>query len=368
MTQMNAVSNWRNSTCGGRQSYLPPKIPFPSLPPAFQEYGSNPCIPIPRPRDGQRHHQRTASEIFLLEEQPSWLDDLLNEPETPVKKATHRRSSSDSFAYVDMGNIAYNIDSLPPEGYMNERLAYFPSLGLNDVDPCKGIQYASYREDMHMHGRMHRNWMKAAPNSVVYFSHSSTRDKTPHHNKGLTRCIGEPDPAPSAEPKERESTCDMKSSPEMEGSQAKQHLPENDQKRVKQQFAQRSRVRKLQYIAELERNVQALQVEGSEVSAELQFLDQQNLILSLENKALKQRLDNLAQEQLLKHLQQEMLEREIARLRTLCQQQQQQWKISPSFHARTNSRDLDTHFTNLSLIHREANSGQDATVKGPIHI
>ncbi|URE41327.1 ABC transporter [Musa troglodytarum] len=56
----------------------------------------------------------------------------------------------------------------------------------------------------------------------------------------------------------------------------------------RRQFAQRSRVRKLQYIAELERNA-----EGLELSAQLQFLDQQNLILSLENKALKQRLDCL---------------------------------------------------------------------------
>lgn len=94
------------------------------------------------------------------------------------------------------------------------------------------------------------------------------------------------------------------------------------------QFAQRSRVRKLQYIAELESNVKALQVriaktfcafclvifleflissslfllqaEGSEVSAEIVFLNQQNLILSMENKALKQRLESLAQEQLIK--------------------------------------------------------------------
>jgi len=41
------------------------------------------------------------------------------------------------------------------------------------------------------------------------------------------------------------------------------------------------------------------QVEGSEVSAELEFLNQQNLILSMENKALKQRLESLAQEQLI---------------------------------------------------------------------
>lgn len=44
-----------------------------------------------------------------------------------------------------------------------------------------------------------------------------------------------------------------------------------------------------------------LQAEGTEVSAELEFLNQQNLILSMENKALKQRLENIAQEQLIKY-------------------------------------------------------------------
>ncbi|GMQ01424.1 hypothetical protein CsSME_00048073 [Camellia sinensis var. sinensis] len=41
--------------------------------------------------------------------------------------------------------------------------------------------------------------------------------------------------------------------------------------------------------------------EGSEFSAELEFLNQQNLILTMENKALKQRLESLAQEQLIKY-------------------------------------------------------------------
>ncbi|GFY93643.1 Basic-leucine zipper (bZIP) transcription factor family protein [Actinidia rufa] len=108
------------------------------------------------------------------------------------------------------------------------------------------------------------------------------------------------------------------------------------------QFAQRSRVRKLQYIAELERNVQALQAKGSEVSAELEFVNQQNLILNMENKALKQRLESLAQEQLIKYMEHEVLEREIGRLRALYQQHQQQPPPPTSTHRRANSRDLNS--------------------------
>lgn len=44
-----------------------------------------------------------------------------------------------------------------------------------------------------------------------------------------------------------------------------------------------------------------LQAEGSEVSAELEFLNQQNIILSMENKTLKQRLESTTQEQLIKY-------------------------------------------------------------------
>jgi len=99
-----------------------------------------------------------------------------------------------------------------------------------------------------------------------------------------------------------------------------------------------------------------MQSEGVEVSAEMEFLTQQNIMLDLENKALKQRLESLAQEQLIKRFQQEMFEWEIGRLRSLYQQQQQQ---APAL-VRSNSRDLDAQFANLSLKHKDPNSGRDA--------
>ncbi|XP_021730644.1 uncharacterized protein LOC110697578 isoform X2 [Chenopodium quinoa] len=113
--------------------------------------------------------------------------------------------------------------------------------------------------------------------------------------------------------------------------------------------------------------------EGSEVSAELEFPNQQNLILSMENKALKQRLESLAQEQLIKHpkLEHEVLEREIGRLQALYQQQQQQphqpLQRPSSSHRRTNSRDLDSQFANLNLKHKECSLGLDS-FSGPVGI
>ncbi|CAM8959876.1 unnamed protein product [Rhodiola kirilowii] len=48
-------------------------------------------------KNGVRH-QCTASESVVIDDQPPWLDDLLDEPETPVRKGFRCRSSSDSFA------------------------------------------------------------------------------------------------------------------------------------------------------------------------------------------------------------------------------------------------------------------------------
>lgn len=91
-------------------SQLPPKCPFPG---SFAGSSSSNCIG-PKgnsiARDGARFHQRTASESFLLEEQPSWLDDLLREPEMPVCRRDHRRSSSDSFIFLDSSDSSWNGD------------------------------------------------------------------------------------------------------------------------------------------------------------------------------------------------------------------------------------------------------------------
>ena len=62
-------------------------------------------------------------------------------------------------------------------------------------------------------------------------------------------------------------------------------------------------------------------------------------------------------------VEQEVLEREIGRLRVLYQQQQQQPQQLPqqpsASHRRTNSRDLESQFANLSFKHKDTNSARD---------
>lgn len=99
-----------------------------------------------------------------------------------------------------------------------------------------------------------------------------------------------------------------------------------DPKRVKRilanrQSAQRSRVRKLQYISELERSVTSLQTEVSALSPRVAFLDHQRMILTVDNSAIKQRIAALAQDKLFKDAHQEALKKEIERLRQIYHQQ-----------------------------------------------
>ncbi|KAF5194368.1 Basic leucine zipper [Thalictrum thalictroides] len=99
-----------------------------------------------------------------------------------------------------------------------------------------------------------------------------------------------------------------------------------DPKRVKRilanrQSAQRSRVRKLQYISELERSVTSLQTEVSTLSPRVAYLDHQRLVLNVDNSALKQRIAALAQEKIFKDAHQEALKKELERLRQVYHEQ-----------------------------------------------
>ncbi|CAN6720093.1 unnamed protein product [Malus baccata var. baccata] len=378
MANSKGSSNIRNFMYSGKHPLLPPKSPLPSVPPSYADYVLSPAIgskTVQKPREGNAHHQRTSSESLLIEEQPSWLDDLLNEPDTPIRRGGHRRSSSDSFAYVDAIN-ASNLDYATQDEYKYHNMISAPSWGSQDLDPRKDLRHASLYTELNLVKQKNKAW-ESSLNSVNNLNGlPSVRDNIVLQSSGSLSTPQEADGIASTASEKHDHVDsglhDPKSSSERkDNSNAKPYASETDAKRAKQQFAQRSRVRKLQYIAELERNVQALQAKGTEVSAELEFLNQQNMILSMENKALKQRLESIGQEQLIKYLEQELLEREIGRLRVLYQQQQQQHQQQQqrpsSSHRRSNSRDLDSQFANLSLKHKDANAGRDP-VTGSLRI
>ncbi|KAF3601437.1 hypothetical protein F2Q69_00036491 [Brassica cretica] len=317
----------------GKSALLPPKIPFPS-----GLIGSR----LSHKVSVEKAHQRTSSESHLVEEElPFWLHDLLNEPESPARKSGHRRSASDSYAYLDVANAATTISDF---SYRNPAASI--QRGIQELDPSQDASFyadGSFLKQRNRPSGARPSWTRESVGGGKHMGASSymSQDAT-------------------AETK-RFSSEENNSNPQPGAYEA------DNTKRAKQQFAQRSRVRKLQYISELERNVQTLQAEGSKVSAELDFLNQRNLILSLENKALKHRLESIAQEKLIKQLEQEVLEREIGRLRALHQQQQHTRQQSAS-HKRASSKDLDSQFSTLSLNAKDSNCRRDSlSVMGHFH-
>eukprot|EP00268_Persea_americana_P033138 TRINITY_DN3287_c0_g1_i6.p1 TRINITY_DN3287_c0_g1~~TRINITY_DN3287_c0_g1_i6.p1 ORF type:complete len:335 (-),score=45.60 TRINITY_DN3287_c0_g1_i6:18-1022(-) len=234
MANNKVMTNNRNIQCAGKQSLLPPKSPFPSISPAYADYGSSSMGPsgIPKAR-GHRQRQRAPSESFLLEEQPSWLDDLLNEPETPVRRGSHRRSSSDSFAYLEASSNSSNI------GIASEDVKYsttsVPLWGSLDFDRIGDVQQTSFfMEDSS--GHHNKSWVSSL-NPAAHTSYSFARNNIVLQSPGSSCASGEPDGIPSTATEKRDpeesGSHDGKGSSER-GDPAKSVASETDPKRTKQ--------------------------------------------------------------------------------------------------------------------------------------
>lgn len=96
------------------------------------------------------------------------------------------------------------------------------------------------------------------------------------------------------------------------GSPAEVNL---DIKLGKRNCGQRSRVRKIQYIAELEKTVHVFQNLETELAVRVASLLHQRASLSLENRELKQQLARLQQEKLIVDGQYQSLRKEVERLK-----------------------------------------------------
>ncbi|XP_019184479.1 PREDICTED: basic leucine zipper 6-like isoform X2 [Ipomoea nil] len=273
------------------------------------------------------HHQRCLSDSLLMDEEPFWLEDLLSESVTVAHKC-HRRSASDSYAYLGAAVEQLNVNEEPD---LNDLAARAPF----DV-------------------------------SKLVYSSDETIHKASHEPNGGGPLSGEKHNKEEPSMQNPESPFGKANGPQQKSSTSKAEA-----KRSKQQSSHRSRVRKLQHIAELERTVQVMQVGESAMSSELEFLDQQNLILSMENRALRQRLESLSHEYLIKRMEQEMLERELGRLQAMYQlQRQQPVPQQHSKHRRTSkNRDLvEEQNFNLSLKNNEASSGRVGSVSRSVRI
>jgi hypothetical protein len=243
MANSKGSSNMKSWMCYGKHA-LPPKSPFPSVSPSYADFVPNPANGskvVQKPRAGNAHHQRTSSESFLIEEQPSWLDDLLNEPETPVRRGGHRRSSSDSFAYIDVAN-ASNLDYSSQDEYISKTLISASSWGSQDFDHHKDVQNTSFYADANLAKPKNMAWESFLKNAVTNPSSRPVRDTAVRQSSGSSCSPQETDGFPSTA---REKQDQVESSPQdpkasserRDGSHAKPSASETDTKRAKQYVA-----------------------------------------------------------------------------------------------------------------------------------
>ncbi|KAM0910146.1 hypothetical protein ACQ4PT_014365 [Festuca glaucescens] len=267
---------------------LPPKIP--TMAPAWPEFGGG-----HHHSAHARHHHRQRSPsmgAFLAapmpplpppaaaangaqQQQPSWVNEFLDF--SAAKRGAHRRTVSDSVAFLDDSNAG---------------------VGAHEFDRLDDDQLMSMFSD-HLTAPPPQQKQQAGPASSPS-DHNSINDDKGDTEEAQSDCNGDgrqPSSPATADPK-----------------RVKRIL-------ANRQSAQRSRVRKLQYISELERSVTSLQTEVSALSPRVAFLDHQRSLLTLGNSHLKQRIAALAQDKVFKDAHQEALKKEIERLRQIYQQQ-----------------------------------------------
>ncbi|MCD7460342.1 hypothetical protein HAX54_043335 [Datura stramonium] len=237
----------------------------------------------------------------------SWVDDFLDF--SAARRNSHRRSVSDPIAFVEA----------PFLQQCSSRGAGFDKLDDEQLttmfsDDSGGAAFAV-----------------TAPSSNPSSTNPSTpSDQISENNEDqkspVPLDVNQVVVQPKNEPGEVESDNQSPAATKNPANDSSDNNSIVDPKRIKRilanrQSAQRSRVRKLQYISELERSVTTLQTEVSALSPRVAFLDHQRLLLNVDNSALRQRIAALAQDKIFKDAHQEALKKEIERLRQIYHEQ-----------------------------------------------
>ncbi|KAK7244217.1 hypothetical protein RIF29_39036 [Crotalaria pallida] len=248
---------------------------------------------------------------------PSWVDEFLDF--SSARRGAHRRSASDSIAFLET-----TFDKLDEDQLISMFSDDFSAVALPPPQTSSTSNPSSPCSDQ-----------------------NSNNDEKPMA-MAMALDVVQNEVKPKNEAVEEESSCKIEAVVQP-SSAAATGCTETvfDPKRVKRilanrQSAQRSRVRKLQYISELERSVTTLQTEVSALSPRVAFLDHQRLILNVDNSALKQRIAALAQDKIFKDdpksnsAHQEALKKEIERLRQIYHHQQNLQKMGNSVNNNNN--------------------------------
>ncbi|KAG8386830.1 hypothetical protein BUALT_Bualt03G0189900 [Buddleja alternifolia] len=268
---------------------LPPKAP--SMTPNWPDHFS---------------HQRMDQSLAI--NSPSWVDEFLDfsSSSSSTRRGSHKRSVSDSIAFLEArmveecGRSSYNLGILPGGENNNNNINAGHDHEFERFDDDQLI--SMFTDDVGMGPTM------SCSNPSSPSDHNSMNDD--EKQGGPSDHLQQLQLNPKSEPEEVESSCKSEGLNNNGGTTTLQYANSDnsgdkivDPKRIKRilanrQSAQRSRVRKLQYISELERSVNSLQAEVSVLSPRVAFLDHQRLVLNVDNthqEALKREIERLRQ-------------------------------------------------------------------------
>lgn len=264
-----------------RQPHLPPRCPF------QKKHVSGPIHdPISPPQRAESYvrHHKSSSQSSILEDQPAWLDNLLSDPGANSVGIFHRRSASDSVTLLD-GIVGSFLDLNPRNNDKN----------LDGHEACSGLESSCLYGP---NSPRKRSNLTFAGNAIVSALSESALENHLLQYVDESLCISGVIPS------------------DLNGDThtlTGEHNAET--KMTKRQFGQRSRVRKLQYIAELERTVEYFQTLQADLGARVALLLQQHVSLSMENSKLKQKIARVQQEKLIMEGQYQYLKKEAERLK-----------------------------------------------------
>ncbi|XP_027346445.1 basic leucine zipper 61-like [Abrus precatorius] len=289
---------------------LPPKIP--NMTPNWPEFSSShqkmPSLKSMSPN--------SVTNTNVSNQNPSWVDEFLDF--SSARRGAHRRSVSDSITFLEAPMLDHHCKGS----------------GDNEFERFDDEQFLSMFSDEASGNTMMPPHTLSSSNPSTPSDHNSINDEK-EANKEKEEAE-EKKQVKNESDEESQCKLELTQAPNNDDRNNNNHSNANtttcssdritDPKRVKRilanrQSAQRSRVRKLQYISELERSVTSLQAEVSVLSPRVAFLDHQRLLLNVDNSALKQRIAALAQDKIFKDAHQEALKREIERLRQVYHQQ-----------------------------------------------
>lgn len=265
-----------------RQPHLPPRCPFQKK--HVPGPSHDPISPPQRVESHVRHH-RSSSQSSILEDQPAWLDNLLSDPGVNSVGIFHRRSASDSVTLLD-GIVGGSFLDLNPQN---------DDKNLDGHEACSGLESSCLYGP---NSPRKRSNLTFAGTAIVSVLSESALENHPLQYVDESLCISGVIPS------------------DLNGDAytlTSEHNAET--KMTKRQFGQRSRVRKLQYIAELERTVEFFQALQAELGARVALLLQQHVSLSMENSKLKQQIGRVRQEKLIMEGQYQYLKKEAERLK-----------------------------------------------------